>query len=111
MTPPTEITVISSQRPKIGITWEAPANSERWSILYRVTVSDGTSNVTQVTDSTVAMTALDNLILQSNYTLYVTAFTTTGCETGPDSVDITVTESECCCCCCLLLLVVVIWYW
>ena len=107
-TPPTNITVISSQRPDIEITWEAPANTERRTVLYRVTVSDGTSNETAVDSTDVTMATIPNLDVLTNYTLYVTAFTATGCVTGPTSVDITVMESEfrCCyhqfCCCCCL---------
>ena len=96
--PPTNITIISSQRPEIEITWEAPANTERRTVLYRVTVSDGTSNLTAVRSIDVTMATLPNLNVLTNYTLYVTAFTETGCVTGPTSVDITVMESECCCC-------------
>ena len=100
-TPPTNITVISSQRPEIEITWEfeAPANSERWSVLYRVTVSDGTSDVIAVSSSNETTATLPNLNVLTSYTLYVTAFTETGCVTGPISVDITVMESECRECC------------
>ena len=63
-------------------------------------MSDGTSNVTEDDSIDVTVAVLPNLDVLTNYTLYVTAFTTTGCETGPDSVDITVMESECCCYCC-----------
>ena len=101
-TPPTGLTVITSQRPEIEITWEAPANSERWSVLYRVTVSDSRSDVTVVNGSNKTTATIRNLTLFTSYSLYVTAFTETGCETGPDSVGITVMESECRCCFCLL---------
>ena len=108
-TPPTNITIISSQRPEIDITWEAPANTERRTILYRVTVSDGTSNVTAVNSIDVTVATLPNLNVLANYTLYVTAFTESGCETGPASVDITVMESECCCCYCCPIVMIVMW--
>ena len=90
--------VITSQRPEIDITWEAPINSERWSVLYRVTVNDGTGDVIAVNGSNETTATLPNLNVLTSYTLYVTAFTETGCVTGPTSVDITVMESEFCCC-------------
>ena len=65
-------------------------------------MNDGTSDVIVVNGSNETTATIQNLILFSSYTLYVTAFTETGCVTGPTSVDIMVMESECCCCCYLL---------
>ena len=96
--------VITSQRPDIEITWEAPANSERWSVLYRVTVSDRTGDVIAVNGSNETTATIQNLTVFASYSLHVTAFTETGCVTGPTSVGITVMESECCCYFCLLFL-------
>ena len=42
---PGSINIISSQRPNVIISWTAPTDSERWSVLYRVTVSNGTINI------------------------------------------------------------------
>ena len=69
-------------------------------------MSDGTSNVTEVDSIDVTVATIPNLDVLTNYTLYVTAFTETGCETGPTSVYITVMESECRIIVVLLLLMV-----
>ena len=94
---PGSITIVSSQRPNVIISWTAPTDSERWSVLYRVIVSNVTSNISEVEGNTMTMVVLPDLTPLTNYTLSVFAYTESGCLSDPTSVDITVMESEWCC--------------
>ena len=94
---PGDINIISSQRPNVIISWTAPTDSERWSVLYRVTISNGTSNISGVEGTTMTMVVLPNLTPLTNYTLSVFVYTESGCLSDPTSVNITVMESEWCC--------------